>query len=304
MKVDVAFDSTNTAILGTYSGRLSPMQKTPGSGYAKCGNVYCHSNGQGSGGTWPPTYSTPKWGESDAAKCGSCHDHGLHNSGPLLKTGSHLKHLNYDFGVKDKENICGICHYGTGFVEPDGNCGQCHYSPKAALTTKHINHKVDVDFVSKFGGTYNGTPEPGDGYSYCSSTYCHSNGTSVSTAEIPVNRSPDWGASGSLACNGCHDYPPSYLNGNPKANSHASHSGFGCGVCHAETSADGTIITAITKHVNKSYDLQPGAGYSFIYSYSAGGGTCSSISCHFNKNAMWGAILKCGDCHTSSPGDQ
>jgi predicted CxxxxCH...CXXCH cytochrome family protein len=306
MKVDVAFDSSNTAILGTYSGQLTPVQKTPGTGYAQCGNVYCHSTGQGTGGTWPPTFSTPKWGDSATGKCGSCHEDGVHTPGPLLNTGSHAKHISYGFGIsdRDRKNICGVCHYGTGVVEPDGKCGQCHFSANAALTTKHINHKVDVDFVSKFGGTYNGTPEPGDGYSNCSNTFCHSNGTSVSTAVMPATTTPDWGTSGPIACTGCHEYPPAYLNGNPKANSHASHSGFGCGVCHAETTADGATIASTVKHVNKNYDLQPGNGISFTYSFSTGGGTCSFISCHFNNNATWGTVLKCGDCHSSSPGDQ
>jgi predicted CxxxxCH...CXXCH cytochrome family protein len=301
MKVDIAFDSTDTAILGIYSGHLTPMQKTPGSGYAKCDNVYCHSNGQGNGGTWPPSYSTPKWGDSPSGKCGTCHDHGLHNSGPLLSSGSHTKHLSYDFGTGGGSNLCGVCHYGTGYAS--SSCTQCHIGSDN-LSSKHVNNRVDVDFAGTYGGTYNGTPKPGDGYSTCSSTYCHSNGTSVSTAVIPANTSPDWGTSGPLACNGCHEYPPAYQNGSPKANSHASHSGIGCGVCHAGTTADGTTISSSVKHVNKAYDLQPGAGYSFTYTYSAGGGTCSSISCHFNNAAAWGTVLKCADCHTTSPGDQ
>jgi predicted CxxxxCH...CXXCH cytochrome family protein len=305
MKVNVAFDSLDTAIQGTYSGQLTPMQKSPGSGYARCENVYCHSNGQGNGGTWPPEYSSPRWGEADSVRCGSCHEDGVHTGGPVLSSGSHAKHISYSFGIlaKDRKNICGICHYGTGVVEPDGNCGQCHYSAKAVLTAKHINHKVEVDFVSKFGGTYNGTPEPGDGYSNCSNTYCHSNGTSVSTYVVPATTTPDWGTTGLLACTGCHEYPPAYQNGSPKANSHAGHSSFGCGVCHADTSADGTTISSTLTHVNKRYDLKPGTGYSFTYSFSTGGGTCSSISCHFNNSATWGTVLKCGDCHSSSPGD-
>jgi predicted CxxxxCH...CXXCH cytochrome family protein len=303
MKVDVAFDSTDTAIFGTYSGQLSPLQKTPGSGYSRCGNVYCHSSGQGAGGSLPPTYSVPKWGDPSTGKCGTCHAHGLHNSGPLLSSGSHTKHLSYDFGTGRGPNLCGVCHYGTGFVEPDSHCAQCHSEP-SSLTTKHVNHRIDVDFVSKFGGTYNGTPEPGDGYSTCSSTYCHSNGTSISTAVIPANTTVDWGTSGILACTGCHEYPPAYKNGSTKANSHAAHSSFGCNVCHAGTTTDGVTVTSTVRHVNKIYDLQPGAEYSFTYSFSTGGGTCSSISCHFSNSATWGATLKCADCHATSPGDQ
>lgn len=303
MNVDIAFNIGTADGFGKYSGYATPMQKKPGSGYANCDNVYCHSNGQGSGGTWPPTYSSPKWGDTNAAKCGSCHDDGLHNNGPLLHSGSHAKHLSYDFGTGGGEIVCGICHYGTGFVEPDGFCGQCHFKSDT-LTTKHINGKVDVDFVSKFGGMYNGTSQPGDGYSNCSNIYCHSNGTSVSTAIIPVNTTSNWGTSSIPDCKGCHDYPPSYLNGNPKANSHASHRNFSCNFCHADTTSDGTTISSLVTHVNKSYDLKPGVGVSFAYSFAAGGGTCSAISCHFNNSATWGTTVKCIDCHSTSPGDQ
>jgi predicted CxxxxCH...CXXCH cytochrome family protein len=302
MKVDVSFDGTDTAIMGTYSSRLTPMQKIPGSGYAQCGNVYCHSSGQGNGGSLPPTYSAPKWGDSATGKCGSCHDHGLHNSGPVLHSGSHSKHLDYDFGTGGGgPNLCGVCHYGSGFASAD--CTQCHFGSDA-LTTKHVNNKVDVDFVSRFGGTYNGTPQPGDGYSNCSNSYCHSNGTSVSTSVIPANTSSTWGTPVTPACKGCHEYPPSYLNGSPKSNSHASHIDYGCGTCHAGTTTDGETIGSYVKHVNKIFDLQPGAGVSFVYSFAVGGGTCSNISCHFYNSATWGAVLKCGDCHTTSPGDQ
>ena len=303
MKVDVAFAGIDASVLGTYSGQLTPMQKTPGSEYAACATVYCHSSGQGNGGTWPPKYASPQWGDSNAGKCGSCHDDGLHNSGPLLQSGSHAKHLNYTFGTGGGEIICGICHYGTGFVEPDGFCGQCHFKSDVLLT-KHIDNKVDVDFVSSFGGTYNGTPKPGDGYSNCSNIYCHSDGTSVSTAIIPVNATSNWGESGTNDCKGCHGFPPDYLNGSPKANSHASHKNFSCGYCHADTTIDGATISSFGKHVNKSYDLKPGQGVSFVYTFAVGGGTCSAISCHSNNTATWGASLKCADCHTLSPGDQ
>jgi predicted CxxxxCH...CXXCH cytochrome family protein len=172
------------------------------------------------------------------------------------------------------------------------------------LASKHINHKIDVDFVSKFGGTYNGNPEPGNGYSNCSNIYCHSNGTSVSTAVNPVNSTLDWGTVGALACNGCHEYPPAYQNGTLKANSHSIHSSYGCATCHFGTTADGASISSFDKHVNKIYDLQPGPGVFFSYTFASGGGTCTNISCHGNNNAVWGATnLRCGNCHSISLGD-
>jgi hypothetical protein len=120
----------------------------------------------------------------------------------------------------------------------------------------------------------------------------------------PINTTANWGVVGNNDCKGCHEYPPAYSNGNPKANSHASHRNFNCSTCHAGTTLDGTTITSFTKHVNKIYDLSPGAGVTFSYSYASGGGTCSAISCHFNNNAIWGASLKCIDCHSTSPEDR
>ena len=302
-KVDIAFSSTTTAVLGRYSGQLTPMQKNPGSGYANCENVYCHSNGQGAGGSWPPTYKTPKWGGGNPGECGlACHDNGLHG-GANITSGSHEKHISYGF-INDGFFVgCTICHYGAGYAEP--LCTQCHFGAPT-LTTLHTNHKIEVSFVTKYGGTYNGTPEPGDGYSTCSTVYCHSNGTSVATGTVPANTSPEWG-SGAMACDGCHGNPPNYASASPKANSHsihAVHSVSDCSICHYGTTTTGTTITDNTKHVNKAYELQAKPGYTFTYVYNSSGGSCSSVSCH--GDAQWGGGgaggTACISCHGHSTG--
>lgn len=294
--VNVAFDSTTTAVFGKYSGRLSPMQKNPGSGYANCENVYCHSSGQGAGGSWPPTYSTPKWGVSATGKCGTCHGDGYHGALNKMLSGSHDKHMSYGFA--GSITGCGICHYGAGFAT--NSCTQCHYGSDTNLTDLHINHKVDVSFLTKYGGTYGGTPEPGDGYGSCSSVYCHSDGTSLATGSVPLNTSTVWG-SGVLSCGSCHGNPPAYGNGSPKANSHTRHN-FGCHICHSATTSDGIAISSTLKHVNQAYDLSPGVGVTFTYVFAITGGTCSNISCHNNCTAVWGTVLTCVDCHAVSPG--
>ena len=74
----------------------------------------------------------------------------------------------------------------------------------------------------------------------------------------------------------------------PKTNSHASHN-FGCGTCHAGTTADGVTISNKSLHVNGAYNVTPGAGTTFTYTYAATGGTCSNISCHGNTSATWGS---------------
>lgn len=286
--VDVAFNSMTTAISGKYAGLLTPMQKEPGSAYANCENVYCHSNAQGAGGTLPPAYSSPTWAIPSSGKCGTCHDSGYHGGGAAIKSGSHDKHMSYGFMTAGYYLGCTICHYGDDYSEP--SCSQCHNLSDPSsnpLTVLHVNHRVDISFVTKYGGLYNGTPQPGDGYSTCVNTYCHSNGTSVATAVIPANSSPVWG-SGPMACNGCHGYPPDYASGAPKANSHAihaAHSVSDCSICHYGTTTTGNTITDVHMHVNKAYDVQAKPGYTFTYVYNSAGGSCSSISCH--DDAPW-----------------
>ena len=161
-------------------------------------------------------------------------------------------------------------------------------------------------------GTYNGSKNPADGFSTCDNTYCHSNGTSVSTGLIPANNSSAWGTTGPLACDSCHQYDtitrptptgPDYGNYAPKANSHERHSEVvvGCESCHYNTTTDGTTITSTTLHVNGQYDVTPsptghkdGSDYPITFDYvvDAGGGTCSNITCHtgwtFDNTKKWG----------------
>jgi predicted CxxxxCH...CXXCH cytochrome family protein len=147
-------------------------------------------------------------------------------------------------------------------------------------------------------GTYDDTGAapgtPGNGFFSCSSTYCHSNGTSVATGSIPENTSTSWG-SGALACNACHGNPPSYPNGSPKANSHtaAGHAGVSCSKCHVTVTTDGTTIASKSLHVNKAYNVMPelATGVTFTYTYSSTGGTCTNISCHSGGSAKWGVPL-------------
>ena len=137
----------------------------------------------------------------------------------------------------------------------------------------------------------------------CSTLYCHSDGSSIATG-LPASGSVVWGPN-KLACNGCHGSPPAYANGTPKANSHLSPSHrVSCGSCHAATSADGSTISNLTRHVNKAYDVVPGSGVSFSYSYAAGGGTCSNINCHGAMSATWGGSATCLVCHSVAQGNR
>jgi len=319
-KVDIAFNSSTTAVFGKYSGHLTPMQKnpSPGTGYANCENVYCHSSGQGAGGSWPPTYSTPKWGV--ASGCGTCHNNGRHG-GLLLKSGSHEKHLNSLLGEAAYGAVqCVICHYGTGFANP--SCSQCH-SGSTNLTTKHVNHKIEVDFVTKFSGTYNGSPVPGDGYGSCSTSYCHSDGKATPSTYT----TPTWGNPASGACGTCHGVTAAAP---PASVPHLKHLGaanqyrYACAECHSgkvQVTADSTIaptFTHLTSHVNKVRNVTFDASNAFG-TYSTATLSCRNLYCHSTGNISvaagnlpavyngkvyarqtWSGTVSCNSCHGRS----
>ncbi len=301
--VDWNFDNTDPRISGgTYSissGTTMPSNGTTPQAYGTCNNVYCHSNVQPDGGVGGPSvYATPQWGTT-ISNCNACHAGG---HGNLITTGSHSAHLAYKFTTTSDAFKCVICHaWNTSFSL---TCVSCHDFSLTTEYEKHANYQIDIVFDSAFNSSasYNQAFTPGNGYSYCSNTYCHSNGTSVSTGTIPNNTSPNWG-SGALTCSACHGNPPDYSNGSPKANSHLAHSGahggftFTCDDCHYSTTNDGTTITSKEYHVNKTYNVDAGAGVSFTYSFDATGGTCSNISCHNNGTAKWGGTVNCTDCH-------
>ena len=302
-KSEVIFSADPKTTGGRYSGTQTMLDA-----YGTCTNIYCHSTVQSSPPGGPPTYrTTPTWGNNGTVMCGSCHKHdGSHMfDANIMDSGSHTRHLSYDLNTSGAKPFkCVICHKWNASAGLR-DCDQCH-TVKAA---KHANSSIDINFDSTFAtnGTYNGSPtpvskSPGAAYGNCSNTYCHSNGTSVSTGAISNNTSPTWGT-GSLTCNACHSYPPDYSNGSPKANSHQAHANAGitCDKCHNATTTDGSTVTNTTNHVNKAYDLQPGSGVSFIYTFNASGGACASISCHGNTDATWG-ISNCLGCHSVSQG--
>ena len=302
-RVDWAFDPADPRVAASSQYSIPSGTAMPSDGvsrgYGTCSTVYCHSNVQPDGGVGGPSrYATPKWGDRYAAVCGTCHDGG-HGAPQEIASGSHPKHLEYQFLTTLDRYKCTVCHK----MNPAGSltsCSGCHAMGTLPPFSMHPNSKVDINFDSLFGGSYNGTPEPGDGYSSCKNSYCHSDGTWVATYTTSTNTSPLWG-SGSLVCSGCHGNPPGYAQGSPKRNSHPEHSSETCNACHVTTTSNGTTITSKTLHVNRMYDVSPdtGKGISFSYSFSRSGGTCTNISCHGGAEAQWGVtqIETCQGCH-------
>ena len=250
---------------------------------ATCSNIWCHSNAAPYGGT--NTYVSVTW--SQTLNCGSCH----------ANTGSSAPHTK---------------HITTYSANPNFTCNACHSLTASNNTTisdrsKHVNATKDINF-NAFANTgaswYAGAHQ-------CSNTYCHSPGTSFTS---PSHSGLLW--SGTISsCSACHGYPPGYTSGSPKANSHVEHvtnNGATCYNCHGSTVNSSNSISDYSKHVNKTYDLQPAGNFagnpvSFTVSVQGNPTTptqCSNISCHGGTGATWGAIsTPCQDCHLLNQAD-
>ncbi|MBI5847465.1 MAG: CxxxxCH/CxxCH domain-containing protein [Nitrospirae bacterium] len=286
--IEVAFNADPFSNSASYS--QSP--NTPGNGYGTCATVYCHSIGQGNGGTalvsGTSDYKAPAWGGT--AVCGSCHD-------AVMASGSHTTHL-------------AVAGY---------NCATCHTNAGSG-TAKHADGIIDTTFnAAQAGGagSYSQDGTPGNGYGTCSTVYCH--GTI----------SPQWGANTATAsCEKCHGSAATAATGNFKdtagntsgarvgahvahlASTHNYTNDVACSQCHgvpAAATTVGHIDSALPAEVNVS------RGYA--------AGTCSTTYCHGigikngwpggnNKTPSWGdttyltgvASNDCAQCHGYPPG--
>lgn len=254
--------------------------------------------------------------------CGDCHGNppldGARNATTGAVAGSHGKHAT------TYSMVCTVCH---------GNNG---------INLAHRNGNIEmISPLNADSGSYSrGTSFPQSNnptLGTCSSTYCHSTGTSLTTPYAAPNTVPAWG--NALACNDCHgngiytaDYrkaAPLYTSGSPKQNAHRPHtdarSSAGtdateCSDCHNTTTTDNTTIAGTTAHANKAYTVGGGtATYPGGNDVSApiavatgyASGSCSTVSCHPTGTATaantsttipWSdadaANYQCTDCHS------
>lgn len=192
-------------------------------------------------------------------------------------------------------------------------CSVCHVTP-ATETSADFNHRNGyIQIANPINGNTGASYSKGTSFlqtntftgGTCSSTYCHSDGTSVITGTIPANTSPAWG--GSTTCQSCHgaggndDGRPNYPNGTPKRNTHGDGVSYGvthkaepCTTCHTGVSgtAGSYTITDTTTHNNGVYNLQASLGY------NQSTGQCATPGCH--GAATWGGTLGCTDCHANA----
>lgn len=308
--IDLAFQ--NNPYTGTDTASYSQSPNIPGDGYGSCSNVYCHSIVQKEGGApivlSTADYRTPAWTEysgepTPEENCKICHLVNYYDATVDSSTsGSHPRHLLYARG-NAFPMVCATCHLGwshtNGIIEigfADGSWGDLGINISATASYSQA-----------------GSNPPGNGYGNCSTTYCHSNGKTVSGSTVgQYAASIMWGSNGTLTCTGCHQYPPAYANSGPgstDANSHEKHVtaiGITCDKCHNSTTADGSTIRTDRQpvtHVNAGYDVN---NYQNTLLYDTASKTCSNLSCH--GNAVWGGTpppldyTNCVGCHSSPMG--
>jgi predicted CxxxxCH...CXXCH cytochrome family protein len=305
--------ATNGAKPAYYQGN-----NTPGDGYAKCSNLYCHSSVQGNGGAGAAiSYAAPVWG-STPLPCGSCH---ANMATSAAATGSHVQHAQL------AGYSCITCHNGAG---KDPN-------PPFAATARHANGTIEISFSGNAVGTVyskGGAVAPGTGYGSCSAGKCHGSAAVI------------WGSSlwsPTDLCGKCHSssasgvvgadtpfYSTSYpvkvtSNTDAKVGAHTAHltvpgilsTVFVCADCH------GPVSLASATHMNGATDfvwspLAQSNGATPVYDPATG--VCSNVYCHgaampggdasgVNRAPVWNrpfmpmtlTAAACGTCHGFPP---
>jgi len=256
----------------------------PSATYGQCTNMYCHSSAQNptTGSASGTVYAAPTWATTPTLTCGDCHS----NMKTVGATGGSLSSHNEHANAATNNYDCGVCHAG--------------YNATTAAYPAHVNSAVDVTISATYGGTYNGGTALNNGYSTCSNTYCHSNGTNTVTPA--ANTSVAWG--GTSTCSSCHGFPPAYTSGSPKANSHVQHvttGGYTCDYCHVKTTATGSTIASRVRHANMFYNVSGNTAKLTVanFTYASAGKSCSTSQCH-TAVMTWGSnstANTCTKCH-------
>lgn len=261
---------------------------TPGS--FTCSTVYCHSAGQGAGGSALAvgSYAAPVWTNTTLA-CGSCHRD--MKTDPAA-TGSHVKHAQGAGGI-----ACVVCHSG--------------YTDTTVDAAVHVNGQINLAFSgAAAGGTYSqgGAHAPANGYGTCATMSCHDTGKGVAVV------TPVWGTA-AAPCTVCHAAVPT-------TDSHTRHlSGTlyktaVCADCH-----NGTVRSVSANgadHLDGNIDVYKTTagdlGYPANKAKGSAPGSCATTYCHssgqsasgvsaapvYGTAPVWGGTVLCGSCHATS----
>ncbi len=262
----------DTDIGGANGYTLTNPDYDPNSG--TCSAIECHGD----------TGLSFDWNQPVTGNCKSCH-----------APGSAIDPANMDSPAANRENH--QKHAGNGAGDKDYACTECHNNYNTNIT--HVNKTVDDPGTS--GGIGFDSTNPGggftDGTDTCTNIACHG-GNSIA-----------WTTTGTLACSACHSpgsfIDPEVSSGEGTAGKHISHSAYNCEVCHEDYNLQPT-------HVNDTYGklelltiIYPDTDGTFgtanpLSSFDDLNGTCSTIACHSNTDAIWYQDdANCMGCHQS-----
>ncbi|MEO8878545.1 MAG: CxxxxCH/CxxCH domain-containing protein [Polyangiaceae bacterium] len=252
---------------GAVEVAFDPTRVTPEASYdptTKACAVTCHDRG----GTRP----NPKWSETTAMTCNSCHASPPANHFPGTCNSCHAEanadgtalnggplHMNGRVDLGNGNGTCGACHgsgsdpWPTTAAHPHHEnpsltaplaCSSCHTVPSAVIAAGHLNGVVDVRFSGL--ATARGAQPVWNGVT-CSAVACHG-ANLADVPKIPVWNDPTPAAA---ACGACHGIPPSQ---------HTASTSCDRSICHGtEITRDGFGIPSISKvglslHINGVID--------------------------------------------------
>jgi predicted CxxxxCH...CXXCH cytochrome family protein len=275
-----------------------------------CGNVWCHSNANpASAGGGENEYKTPVWAAgSGRLACNSCHrgaeDNASMTGGSGQMSRGHRKHIATNLYAF----TCDKCHANTVAV---GSRGEIR-ADNTGLAT-HVNGTKNDNGVDIKGGvwTLGGTVDDSilsydNAAKKCSSTYCHSQGTSKVAPFDNAVTTIAWDNAQGTSCTSCHG--GDLFSGKPMSTGkHYKHllQGYGCATCHNKT-MDNSLGAA-----SDNTKLNPATGYQ----YHVNGivdknsdfflpGSCISVTCHSGSSyetTVWApaaTLPSCFDCHS------
>jgi len=259
--------------------------------------------------------AAPNWAQGKTGSCTYCHKASGESYATMTGADAnklstpHGQHMASDRYAQDAAMFtCNTCHAGTAQNNTTIN-------NTTAARTQHPNATKNVEFNATAGGNWSGTQ--------CSSTYCHSNGTTAAGNHGVLS----WSGSMNAECSSCHGGDAGATT-KVTTNAHDAHTNdttstvgrnIACGECHNETVAAGNtrVITSYVYHTNKETNIAfdngnlvkdadgPNYGGKSAVSTLAGGSnkaagaavaSCANVYCHSTGNleGASNAVVKSG----------
>ncbi|MBF0327650.1 MAG: CxxxxCH/CxxCH domain-containing protein [Nitrospirae bacterium] len=321
---NITMASPITGTAGSYSRGTTWVRDNNTGGKGTCSNTYCHGDGTSVATGNVKANTSPTWGSSGPLACSTCHGYSpayanLKKS-PTAATGTNWTlpaavtkdNGTYATYANTAQNYLFATNLGYSTSDVPDNTTILGI---AVIVSGNSANATAANRAIKVGLTKNGTAVVGTTQAfilplnYDSPTLSGGPGSLWGTTWTPAEiRATTFGVaiadndttSAIFKINSAKVVV--YTTDAPKMNSHQgpSHSVAGCAKCHNKTTTDNTTITNNKMHGRGQYSVDNQSGTTFTYTYSSGGGTCATISCHGGGSAQWGGQLGCVNCHSAA----